>query len=101
MPHGRGPTSIEPTTRSPVVSTTYTIRLRPVDTYRCLPSRATTVPMGRIPSPRRIVFVTASRAVSITERVPPFSDGTYAREPSGRNATDRGRGPTSIDFTTL
>ena len=35
------------------------------------------------------------RFVSISESVPPFSDGTYAREPSGRNATLRGRGCTT------
>ena len=39
--------------------------------------------------------------MSIIDSVPPFSDGTYARDPSGRNAIDRGRGPTLTDLTTF
>src|SRR4249920_3421670 len=78
-----------------------TILLRPVETYRCLPSLAMAVPIGRMPSPSLIVLTVASRFVSITDNVPPFSDGTYARDPSGRNAIDRGRGPTFTDLTTL
>ena len=54
-----------------------------------------------MPSPSLIVLTVASFFASMSVSVPPFSDGTYAREPSGRNAIERGRGPTLTDFTTL
>src|SRR2546422_11654318 len=67
----------------------------------CLPSGAVTVPIGRMPSPSLMVLIVASRFLSMTDNVAPFSDGTHALEPSGRKATDRGRGPTFTDFFTL
>src|ERR1022692_3094711 len=100
MPHGRGPASTEPTTLFVAVSSVSTILLRPVLTYRCLPSGAIAGPIGRMPAARAIVFIGLRRFASISVSDAPFSDGTYAREPSGRNATERGRGPTFTDFTT-
>ena len=39
--------------------------------------------------------ITSCVSVSTTDMIPPFSDVTYARELSGENSDDRGRGPTS------
>src|SRR5580765_657380 len=93
MPHGRCPASTDPATLLVAVSIVSTILLRPVDTKRCLPSLAITVPIGRMPSASLMVLIVAIFFVSISDSVAPFSDGTYARDPSGRNAIERGRGP--------
>src|SRR5439155_8437357 len=90
MPHGRLPASTEALTLSVDVSRIIASLLRPVLTYSDLPSGLIRVPIGRIPLPRSIVLIGASRFTSISVSVPPFSDGTYARAPSGVKATERG-----------
>src|SRR5579862_1354446 len=101
MPQGRGPASTEPTTLFVAVSTNSTILLRPVLTYTNLPSGDITVPIARMPMPRSIDLTTLSLFASMTVSDAPVSDGTYARDPSGRNATVRGRGPVLTDLTTF
>src|SRR6516162_1668550 len=56
------------------------------------------VPIGRMPASREMVLSTRSLATSTTVNDAPVSEGTYALEPSGRNAMDLGRGPTFTDL---
>src|SRR5262245_64529041 len=101
IPHGRSPASTDPITLSVAVSRTIASLLRPVLTYRNLPSVLMRVPIGRMPLPRSIVLTGTSRFTSIWVSVAPFSDGTYARLPSGVKAIERGRGPTMTSLSTF
>src|SRR6476469_7525030 len=96
MPQGRAPTSTDPSTLFVAVSMVNTRCPRPVLTYNLAPSGDIKTAIGfTAPAlPSVIGLIIRSFLASTNTTVPSFSALTYAFEPSGENATDRGLCPT-------
>src|SRR5690242_3399716 len=103
MPHGRAPTSTDPSTLLVAVSIVNTRCPRPVLTYNFAPSGDIRTAIGfTAPGlPSGIGLIILSRLASTSTTVPSFSALTYAFDPSGENAIERGLCPTLNVFVIL